>query len=75
MQAVSGQMSNADISDQEMTAAADATYRRLQLLQDHLCSYAEHNVPVVTLDLANFSDTMEQLHDYLLQCIKSAMQQ
>ena len=74
-QAVSGQMSNADISDQQITAAADATYKRLQLLQDHLCSYAERNVPVVTLDLANFSDTMEHLHDYLLQCIESAMQQ
>ena len=75
MQAVSGQMGNADISDQEITATADATYRRLRLLQGHLCSYAKCNVPVVTLDVANFSDTIEQLHDYLLQCIESAMSQ
>lgn len=75
MQAATGQMSDAGISDQAMTAAADATYRRLQLLQDHLCSYTARNVPVVTVDLANFTDTMDQLHDYLLQCIENAMQQ
>lgn len=67
-------MDDTEVSDQSMTASADATYRRIQLLQDHFRSFANCSVPVVTLDLANFSDTMEQLHDYLLQCIESAMQ-
>ncbi|KAL3130851.1 hypothetical protein ABBQ38_000183 [Trebouxia sp. C0009 RCD-2024] len=73
--AVSGQLSNNNVSDKDMTDSANATYDRIRLLQDHLCTYEERNVPVVALNFANFSDMLDQLHDYLLQCIESAMQQ
>ena len=74
-QAMSGQLSDKDVSDKDMTDSANATYSRIRLLQDHLCTYAERNVPVVSINFANFSDTLDQLHDYLLQCIESAMAQ
>ncbi|KAL3138879.1 hypothetical protein ABBQ32_005706 [Trebouxia sp. C0010 RCD-2024] len=73
--AVSGLLSNNNVSDKDMTDSANATYDRIRLLQDHLCTYEERNVPVVALNFANFSDMLDQLHDYLLQCIESAMQQ
>lgn len=73
--AMSGQLSNTAISDQEVTDSANAIYSRIRLLQEHLCTYSERNVPVVQINFANFSDTLDQLHDYLLQCIGSAMQQ
>ena len=75
LQALSGQLSNKDVSDKDMTDSANATYSRIRLLQDHLCTYAERNVPVIPISFANFSDTLDQLHDYLLQCIESAMAQ
>jgi len=75
MQAMSGQLSDKDVSDKDMTDSANATYSRIRLLQDHLCTYAERNVPVVSINFSNFSDTLDQLHDYLLQCIESAMAQ
>lgn len=75
MQAMSGQLTDKDVSDKDMTDSANATYSRIRLLQDHLCTYAERNVPVVSINFSNFSDTLDQLHDYLLQCIESAMAQ
>lgn len=48
---------------------------RLRLLQSHLCSYAQRSVPVVNLDLANFNDTLDDLHDYLLLCIQMALEE
>ena len=76
LQAVSGLLNNNNVSDKDMTDSANATYDRIRLLQDHLCTYEEHNVPVVfSINFANFSDTLDQLHDYLLQCIEGAMQQ
>ena len=75
LQALSGQLSNKDVSAKDMTDSANATYSRIRLLQDPLCTYAERNVPVIPINFANFSDTLDQLHDYLLQCIESAMAQ
>ena len=72
---MSGQLSNTAVSDQEVTDSANAIYSRIRLLQEHLSTYSERNVPVVQVNFANFSDTLDQLHDYLLQCIGSAMQQ
>lgn len=74
-QAVSGLLNNNNVSDKDMTDSANATYDRIRLLQDLLCTYEERNVPVVCINFANFSDTLDQLHDYLLQCIEGAMQQ
>lgn len=54
---------------------ARSTLERLRVLQSHLCSYVQRSVPVVKVDLANFSDTLDRLHDYLLLCIQMAMEQ
>lgn len=75
MQAVSGLLNNNSVSDKDMTDSANATFDRIRLLQDHLCTYEERKVPVVSINFANFSDTLDELHDYLLQCIEGAMQQ
>lgn len=48
---------------------------RLRLLQSHLCAYAQRSVPVVNLHLANFNETLDELHDYLLLCIQLALEE
>jgi hypothetical protein len=54
---------------------ARATLERLRGLQAHLCGYAARSVPIVRLELANFNDALDRLHDYLLLCIQMAMQE
>ncbi len=51
------------------------TLERLRVLQSHLCSYVQRSVPVVKVELANFNETLDRLHDYLLLCIQMAMEQ
>ncbi|KAA6417525.1 MAG: 2-phosphoglycerate expressed [Trebouxia sp. A1-2] len=46
-----------------------------KLLVEEWYSRQMRNVPVVSINFSNFSDTLDQLHDYLLQCIESAMAQ
>lgn len=46
---------------------------KMQQLQDYLCSYASCNVPVVDSKLSEVAAAVDQLHDYLLQCIHIAM--
>lgn len=48
--------------------------RRLDTLQGHLCSYAARSVPVVGINFTTFHDTLDRLHDYLLQCMELAME-
>ena len=48
---------------------------RLRLLQSHLCAYAQRSVPVISLHLANFNETLDELHDYLLLCIQLALEE
>ena len=45
---------------------------QLQALQAHLCSYAAWGVPVVECKLCQQRRAVDQLHDYLLQCIEAA---
>ena len=45
----------------------------MQQLQHYLCSYAACNVPVVESKLSEVERAVDQLHDYLLQCIHLAM--
>lgn len=44
-------------------------------LQAHLCGYEARAVPVVRTGLADFGDTLDRLHDYLLTCIQVALEQ
>ena len=53
----------------------DEVLSRLRLLQSHLCAYAQRSVPVINLNLANFNDTLDELHDYLLLCIQLALEE
>ena len=64
----SGQAAGASLDSKEVLS-------RLRLLQSHLCGYAQRSVPVVNLDLANFNDTLDGLHDYLLLCIQMALEE
>ena len=44
----------------------------MQSLQAHLCSYAAWGVPIVECKLSQQHRAVDQLHDYLLQCIEAA---
>ena len=65
----------AQASSQGSLQSSSEVLGRLRLLQSHLCSYAQRSVPVVNLDLANFNDTLDDLHDYLLLCIQMALEE
>ncbi len=58
-----------------MQQKVSSILERLRLLQNHLCGYEARSVPVVKLELANFNQTLDRLHDYLLMCIQMAMEQ
>ena len=64
-------------SSQASGAPLDTTevLSRLRLLQSHLCAYAQRSVPVINLNLANFNDILDELHDYLLLCIQLALEE
>jgi hypothetical protein len=47
---------------------------RMRVLEARLCAYEALGVPVVTLRLLDAQDGVDQLHDYLLQCIQMAME-
>lgn len=48
--------------------------RRMRLLQEYLCAYEAQGLPVVKVSYGNFSEALDKLHEYILQCIKVAMQ-
>eukprot|EP00884_Botryococcus_braunii_P006300 jgi/Botrbrau1/15671/Bobra.4_1s0053.2 len=47
---------------------------RMRVLEGRLSAYEALGVPVVTLRLLDAQDGVDQLHDYLLQCIQMAME-
>jgi hypothetical protein len=51
---------------------ADAL-RRARLLQDYLCAYEAQGLPLVRVSYGSFGEALDKLHEYVLQCIKSAM--
>jgi hypothetical protein len=48
--------------------------QRAQRLQAYLCSFEAQGLPVVKLSYGCFGDALDKLHEYVLQCIKVAMQ-
>lgn len=46
---------------------------RMEKLQDYLISYSDCGVPVFSTSLRNMKATINQLHDYLLECIALQM--
>jgi hypothetical protein len=48
--------------------------RRVRLLQEYLCAYEAQGLPVVKVSYGAFGEALDKLHEYVLQCIKVAMQ-
>jgi hypothetical protein len=48
--------------------------RRVRLLQEYLCAYEAQGLPVVKVSYGAFGEALDRLHEYVLQCIKVAMQ-
>lgn len=48
--------------------------RRMRLLQEYLCAYEAQGLPVVKVSYGAMSEALDKLHEYILQCIKVAMQ-
>jgi hypothetical protein len=48
--------------------------RKARVLQDYLCVYEGQGLPVVRVSYGNFGEALDKLHEYILQCIKVAMQ-
>ena len=55
------------------TEALHQIQERLELLQEYLVSYSDCGVPVFSTSLTNMKSTINQLHDYLLECIALQM--
>eukprot|EP00878_Enallax_costatus_P009178 GHUV01009595.1.p1 GENE.GHUV01009595.1~~GHUV01009595.1.p1 ORF type:complete len:371 (+),score=144.07 GHUV01009595.1:72-1115(+) len=54
--------------------SAQEALRRMRLLQEYLCAYEAQGLPVVKVSYGNFGEALDKLHEYILQCIKVAMQ-
>lgn len=66
-QAGGGVAEGGDVSVQE-------ALRRVRLLQEYLCAYEAQGLPVVKVSYGAFGEALDKLHEYVLQCIKVAMQ-
>jgi hypothetical protein len=66
---------NAKLTPEKIRSNAQCILERLRTLQTHLCGYEMRALPVVKLELANFNEKLDRLHDYLLLCIQMAMEQ
>jgi hypothetical protein len=58
---------------QDGVSVAEAL-RRVRLLQEYLCAYEAQGLPVVKVSYGAFGEALDRLHEYVLQCIKVAMQ-
>ena len=56
-------------------ASVEAVLPRLRVLQAHLERAAAAGVPVVDVNVSSFQETLDALHDYVLQCIQLALEQ
>lgn len=53
--------------------AKEDVLRAVSTLQHHLCTYQGRMVPVVRISTTAFSRTLDDVHDYLLQCMQLAV--
>lgn len=74
---LAAQAANADSGGGGAGAAepdASAVLRRLRALQAYLSSYSAVGVPVVEVGVGSFQETLDKLHNYLLQCLELSLQ-
>lgn len=48
--------------------------RRMRIIQEYLCAYEAQGLPLVKVSYGNYAEALDKLHEYILQCIKTAMQ-
>mmetsp|Transcript_20455 Transcript_20455/g.61589 ORF Transcript_20455/g.61589 Transcript_20455/m.61589 type:complete len:709 (-) Transcript_20455:317-2443(-) len=53
--------------------SSEDTLASLRGIQDHLRHYQGHSVPVVRISATTFTRTLDEVHDYLLQCMQLAV--
>jgi hypothetical protein len=59
---------------QQSDVTVSEALRRVRLLQEYLCAYEAQGLPVVKVSYGAFGEALDKLHEYVLQCIKVAMQ-
>jgi len=62
------------INGSKLAVSAEDALRRMRLLQEYLCAYEAQGLPVVKVSYGNFGEALDKLHEYILQCIKVAME-
>lgn len=53
-------------------AEQERTLEQVIALQEYLSSYNDAGVPVMTTGVLKFQDTLDSLHDYVLECIQQS---
>ncbi len=53
-------------------AEREKTLEQLLALQEYLSSYDDAGVPVMTTGVLKYQDTLDSLHDYVLECIQQS---
>eukprot|EP00775_Hariotina_reticulata_P011609 gene11609-11753_t len=61
-------------SGSKVAVTAEDAIRRMRLLQEYLCAYEAQGLPVVKVSYGSFGEALDKLHEYILQCIKVAME-
>jgi hypothetical protein len=62
------------MSQQQSDVTVSEALQRVRLLQEYLCAYEAQGLPVVKVSYGAFGEALDKLHEYVLQCIKVAMQ-
>jgi hypothetical protein len=62
------------LPQQQSDVTVSEALQRVRLLQEYLCAYEAQGLPVVKVSYGAFGEALDKLHEYVLQCIKVAMQ-
>ncbi|XP_078439835.1 P-loop containing nucleoside triphosphate hydrolases superfamily protein isoform X2 [Wolffia australiana] len=61
------------IGDKDLVQDQDNLIRNLKTVQDYLCSFESQGLMVVNISATTFPQTLDRLHNYLLQCIEEGV--
>ncbi|KAL7618039.1 hypothetical protein Lser_V15G04276 [Lactuca serriola] len=66
-------ISSRKFSDKYPIQEKDKVINNLKTIQDYLCSFKSHGLTVVNISATTFPQTLDWLHNHLLQCIEQGI--
>ncbi|CAH1429844.1 unnamed protein product [Lactuca virosa] len=66
-------ISSRKFSDKYPIQEKDKVINNLKIIQDYLCSFKSHGLTVANISATTFPQTLDWLHNHLLQCIEQGI--